>query len=279
MKVEMEGYIVIIISSVVTSENSFLLNAGRNDNEIWCYAAKGKNDEKICSKLTDNDVAVGTCSVFLINPDCWKCNDPHFANCRCADEQTPSTKIIDLLIKIKSLPKKVIIWSHIGDNIACQEIASQFRSDQIAFCDSFHHQNEQHSVEAFMKNLCSPGNNFITVLSKFINESLAKKSTPHLIALSILCQGYLAAHAPNKINFPSNVLSLKKEVIKSDWWQPSFGDKDTSGTPVLFQEMSALKKDTSCVKKLFDASNSDNVNAAIVFDALESIKFQKLCVL
>lgn len=60
-----------------------------------------------------------------------------------------------------------------------------------------------------------------------------KKSKPHLIALSILCQGYLAAneeHLEDKdkiIKLPEGITisEVKKENTRiSDWWEPALGD-------------------------------------------------------
>lgn len=102
-------------------------------------------------------------------------------------------------------------------------------------------------VEAVIKNEANPF------------DKLVNKIPSYLIALSILCQGYLVAH--EKIDLPDNLGKLK-ETIKSkagitedvnDWWLPVIGGNTKSARDEL-----SNRNGKKVVKDLLDAIDEKN---------------------
>ena len=117
-----------------------------------------------------------------------------------------ATKLEDvkrtLCNSMKNEVNKKIINDAVGYTLGCQERTSI-----------------NHEVARFA---VSPSQATFEALRQF---PLNKKQKPHLIALSILCQGYLAVH--EKIDLPEGISiseDKKGNTIKRDWWKPALGD-------------------------------------------------------
>lgn len=238
MEIKLDDYIVITISSEDDAETRFLEQAGRMNNNEWYYAAMGPGCKNKLIKCPNGNTSNqgDSYSFYLINAKYWKCNDnkhDHKYNCNCKSK-TPNEEICSLLKAIDSNNKNIIVWTHNTDNIACDTINKLFKNS-TPHCNSFSHQSPYHAVETFMFDVCKNNeNNFESEFKKLIEYSLKKNSKPHLIALSILCQGYLAAHGGNGLdgwkNLPENLRKIvqskgnKKKTEERSWWKSALGD-------------------------------------------------------
>lgn len=270
MEIKIDNYIVVVISSDDCAEKKILACLGRNNDavEAWCYAAFDSSS-KILSKPKDNSI-VASCNhnFFLINPDCLRVKEPDHAGC--------TKKIAGLLEYIKRKEKKLVCWLHNSDTITDNDIASFCNLND---CKPFSHTHSNETAdtngpEHFMFNVSEE--NLNEKFKTLIEYSLKKKPNPHLIALSILCQGYLAAHGEINLEGISIADEEKRLPDNPGWWTSAFLTKETSSVPLIYEEMKALEKNTSCVEKLFEAIQT-NMTANIVSDALRSIQSQKSC--
>jgi len=112
-----------------------------------------------------------------------------------------------------------------------------------------------------------------------------------LIAISILCQGYLAVHGSISQKGFAISEDKRKGTNNADWWEPAFGNKHiftdtdlyeeitTIDKNTKFNESSELKDDTCCVtnvETLFNQVQSGNVDLNNLRMALEFIDRQIL---
>lgn len=231
MKIDTNNYVVLIISSPHAAEKYFIKTIKTitdNGDQDFCYAAIGpKCEDKIISMPSDETININAqYSLYLINAKCWKCSNGHL-NCECMQNDEASNKIKSLIDSIKSNNKNIIVWTHTGDTIASEKIKELF-GDKCDFF-AFSHTEPNHEVEVLMENICTD-NDFENRFSGFIEYSLLKKAKPHLIALYILCEGYLAAHDEGLSGWNDNLKNLlkiegaKDKTEKKDWWKPALGD-------------------------------------------------------
>lgn len=133
--------------------------------------------------------------------------------------------------------------------------------------------NDTHQVVIFANKL---KNSTVTVqdLTNLKDFFLKKKPTPHLIALSILSQGYLLAHGA--IRLMNNMITIDGEKKKltdgQNWWKPAFEDVFRNEVLIrnanfentsIYSEVSSRGKqckDTDAIKGLFDAIKKINGN-------------------
>lgn len=123
-------------------------------------------------------------------------------------------------------------------------------------------------------------------LEKVLFENIATRSKPHLVALFILCQGYLAA---NIDYIPDPQYKSKFQVIKisnkqvekthnQTWWAPAVGNDYLAKE--VNKELEANKGDKNKVSALITAINKNKSSTAtfikIVYDAYIEIKDNKL---
>lgn len=118
----------------------------------------------------------------------------------------------------------------------------------------------------------NPTDDNLEKLRQFI---LSKIQKPHLIALSILCQGYLAAHGEERFKISDDKLQEKAENNKDttelqNWWKPALG-KNTEGKE-LYSELETVdenkKKDIKCLIKKIKVND---VNIEVVKNAYSKI--------
>jgi len=281
VEIKIEDYIVITISSAKDAECAFLVTVGRKDSESWYYAAMGPGCEnKTISKPTYNDTSnEQKCySFYLINAEYWKCeNNDHRYNCNCTNKK-PSNEINSLLERIKNCKRKIIIWTHKSDNIFRDAIESSLEKQSNIY-DSFSHSHENSIVEQFMFKVCKTSqDNFEQEFKKLIESSLKNLLTPHLIALSILCQGYLAANK-EYLNDEERIIKLpegisipkgkKENTRRREWWEPALG-KECKGNE-LNKELETVdadkdkKHDIVCLMKIIRDEKVKNDDNEIVY--------------
>ena len=108
-------------------------------------------------------------------------------------------------------------------------------------------------------------------------DRLVRKGTPHLIALSILCQGYLAARGGGGLNVWNDSLQgmlisdAKERTEKPDWWDPVWEDDGTGIEKELKQieddgneeTKEAKGKVQELISKIRDAKKEEAANANV----------------
>ncbi|MFQ5686052.1 MAG: hypothetical protein ACE5GV_05270 [Candidatus Scalindua sp.] len=207
------------------AENNFLKSKGIEENEWYCLGLN--NSGTVIVNLPDTTTEnPDSLSFLLINQNKWKnnlINNDEYKN------------------NLNSLSnKKKIIYTHIRNGIQCSDINIQ----NTVKCIPFHHWTPpgkplKEFLEAITVNNNSDKTTEITeavyceAIKKLIEESLKETQKSHLIALSILCQGYLAANEEHLkeekkiIKLPEGI-SISKDkkgnTIKRDWWKPALGE-------------------------------------------------------
>lgn len=134
------------------------------------------------------------------------------------------------------------------------------------------------NYEAYIQPFCNEGTQekFGALWGKIQKKS--PDTLPHLIALSILCQGYLAAH--EQIDVPKElkgkVKSKAGETKKKDWWTSALG---TNNQSTIEDELKAVPDDEDIkkenVRKLITAiyTNGDPMpNGNLVAEAYSALK-------
>lgn len=183
---------------------------------------------------------------------------------------------------------KVIVWSHETNGVSCEIIKKSLNTNKIE-CFPFTHEGADREPRRSLKELmmaigklsrCSNmksnknlkmhiNKNCENIAENLIRESL-KQSIPYLIALSILCQGYLAAHGGNGLKGWDGLSFDLKEAaklnwpnVKNDWWEPVFGTETSFEKTGVYNELQAMGKeckDADAIKNLFKAIRKSNGN-------------------
>lgn len=102
-------------------------------------------------------------------------------------------------------------------------------------------------------------------------DYLVRKPKSHLIALSILCQGYLAVKDPDKIKFTNKIDLTNKDInIPVNWWEPAFSPGDVFENTDVSKEIKALGEDAPAgITNLFIKKKEPT--ADLVFEAYKSL--------
>ncbi len=202
----------------------------------------------------------------------------------------------EFISKINDTKKHVLIYWHETDNHTLRPDVLRMKFNNLIECIPFSH--GENEALYFMNCIGNNNTNYTEKFGKLIQEYLKKKAKPHLIALSILCQGYLAAHWEEIYNSKKECLSgLKtwdsllrelRDKVKANkdmtagqgWWKPAFADvfeeveKDgnkikrikvgiTFEKTSLYNELDSLGKeckDADAIKNLFKAIRKSNGN-------------------
>lgn len=120
----------------------------------------------------------------------------------------------------------------------------------------------------------------LSAIQKMIDHYLLTIPKPHIIALSILCQGYLAAHGKKDSlrgwedvcnNLPHNLkgenfqLKTKSKTEEKDWWEPAL-EADFNGEK-LVKELKTMDKDKKAIECLIKIiKNKKDENSKLYFD-------------
>lgn len=251
--------IVVVVSIAKSPEKKFLLKCLRNKDADWTYAVTDGNN--FYFDKMNNNIAP---SFILVNQSKWDNNN----------------LLSDIIKAINAAKKSIIVWTHETNGKSCKQIKEKIKNN-IIFCDKFNH---SFITCSFMENISNDNeDNYEEEFSNLISETLKKKPKPHLIALSILCQGYLAAHWKEIDNGKKKTLSgLKtwdsllpemKEKAQGNqdktkgqgWWEPVFNNEDLGKGNLkdtrLGTELTSLGKEcenSSAIKDLFEAIESLN---------------------
>lgn len=251
--------IVIAISNTgYTAELAFLPKCHFNLEDVdldWIYASTNGTDYKH-GDLADLKSSEISFSFVLYNQnktDCFK----------------------NFIEHINTLKKYVLIWRHQSENQCpdCASLQNKNMIENLIDCKPFNHDGTK-PIEKFMKNISLNETDYSIEFAKLIEESL-KKDTPHLIALSIICQGYLAAHGrkdilsgwddvwkklPNDLKDVGFQLKTKSKTEEKGWWKPALGTNLDGKS--LIEELEALDK--AAEFKTLKENNDKSVLDALV---------------
>lgn len=234
----MNEYIVIIISCCHDAEDDFVEKYFNNITEDWNYIVTNGRDYK-------KDELLDSFNFVLINQCKWGDSD-----------------VSKLISKIQRKNKKNIIWSHRGIGNDCKPILKDNIINMLnlhIFADFSHGENS--AAESFLEAL---KNNSATYKQKFdflISESIKKN---HLIAISILCQGYLAAHGVDgfKVEGFQEIVKKNKGMTETTgWWKPAL-EENLNGEK-LIEELKAIDKDDEFMR--LNGSEDNVIRCLIIY--------------
>lgn len=287
-----ENTLIIVISIATPSEKKVLEKCGRidcNDNN-WSFAYTDGTIWKC--KRNKESIDNGDYFSFLLINQC-KCNETDFCD------------RIKYIIKNNDRTN-IVVWSHQTDrsgNNSCPPMSENDKSKILNLSEKslllfypFSHSPSGDSL--FEKALRDIPEKYVSVFNCIIQESLKKKANPHLIALSILCQGYLAAHGDDDsikelseelkkevqdlIKLKNKVQSKAGNTEKKIWWTGVFGDDDKKGAEgKILNELKTISTDNdkekgkieSLIKKIYKNGNTlpNGTLVANAYSALKSI--------
>lgn len=254
MEIKIDDYIIVVISSANESEYRLLRNLLNNPKADWenvCYIAMNSCSNKIISNTYDtNTNAIPPNGLFLlVNPSCLN---------NVGEGEYVFCNIVKSLFDSEEIKKKdFVLWLHEDDTI--NETIMKTLND-LTKPIKFHHDNNSNPdeteknqpPEVFMFNVCKNGqDNFEQEFRKLIECSLKRKYSPHIIALSIRCQGYLAAH--ENIDNPE----VKEETEKQKWWYPNIKEVSDLKSKIS-KELEPFGKDVEdiqLIKSIIDEKN------------------------
>lgn len=271
MDINTEEYIVIAISSDKGPESIFLRGVSKDNGKI---AFVSKDTKWRSTNVKDSNGFIF--ALIVLNDD-------------NGDKTSQANEVIPKMI-LKG--KKIIIYTHLGDYLNRADIEKTISSMEgtIEEYKEFSHEPNNsnfQSLNTFYNCLNQPS--FETCLKKLIEESLKKKNTPHLIALSILCQGYLAAHGgagldgwdrvtqdiKSKAVEKLKISDDKKNPTKKEWWKSALGKDDQSKTEEELKGILEKDDEKGNLRKLTTAIYTNGVslpNGTLVADAYEALK-------
>jgi len=198
---------------------------------------------------------------------------------RQPDDTTPNDIIQKIINNLNNvIIKELCIATHIELDI--NEIASLLDIDHslIKQCPFHHTANTEpyDNIHILISSLCADKliqedlcNNFDD-LWKYIYKNI---SLNHLIALSILCQGYLAAHDVE--GFKVTDIELQNRAIENcrktegrKWWEPVLDDAINEGKAVekgkIYEEL-----------KVVNESNKDNVKITKLVNTIKDDELKR----
>jgi|GEM_PF-3098576 len=212
MGLNIDDYRIIAISSPYGVEKSLSCAINNcNEYEIICIS---ENSVTKNIRITENVKFV------LINPDI-------------------NIGVIDVVCKLKKLcfSKTVILYLHNSDiekeycKANIDAIVKAVKTNDTLEIKFSHEPSDNKNFKSYKTFLECTKNNKINknnkvnnteCLRRLIEESLKKRDNPYLIALSILCQGYLAAHGGAGLEGWENVAvdlrNKASETEKKSWW-------------------------------------------------------------
>ncbi len=260
--INVDDYRVIVISREVDIEKRFLEGISTGTGNIGFVSCKRKWKSDNGSK--------SNCFVFAFIV--VKNNDQK-------NEQATNA-ISNMEIKDKT----IIVYAHSTDSLVEKEIRKVITNGKgkvIEYKPFSHQPNdlEYDPLANFTGCVGDKKEGFGECLKELIEESLKKKNRPHIIALSILCQGYLAAHEGKDLNgWNDSMIGLlvsdaETKTEDKSWWQPAFEKKDNEkeikqsddfSQTIISDEISSIGKackDSSAIKNLFDKIKGLNVQS------------------
>lgn len=189
----------------------------------------------------------------------------------------PISQVSKDVIEQLGKSKKVILYLHntdidkYSDNI--NKIVTAVKSvlnREIKFSHEPIENEKFKPYKIFLECITTKSKTNAECFKKLIEDSLKKNNNPHLIALFILCQGYLAVHDKefrDKLKKEAKDITIKdKSEFPDDWWAPAFGDEKNvinfDNTDV-YKELSAIGKDVTAIQNLFNKRNTDNTDEKI----------------
>ncbi len=213
-EINVDEYLVLAITcwrdSIV---HKFLNSKGITNEEQWFCLGLNNSGTAIVNLPSVTTRDANNLSFILINQKKWAV-------------VTDNDIYNNILLTLKN--KKKIVYTHIGDNgISPQKIKIENTIKPIGF----HQWNPAgEPLKGFLSALTNDQVviEYQQAIEKLIEESL-KKHTPHLISLSILCQGYLTAHGAEGFEISDDELQKKALNNKvttemKNWWKPAMDD-------------------------------------------------------
>lgn len=175
-------------------------------------------------------------------------------------EQTKWAKYKDNIKQVKNQYEELIVWIHSTSGYTRETIASELEIERDN-CHTFSHEGASNEPLISLKGLMQAIGTLktsnpkelhsIEIIAEYlIKESIKKKHKPHLIALSYLCWGYLAAQG--KIDLPKKLsISTKKKAETKEriWWEHVL--KKEKKLFLIDKELEAISKEME-VKPLID---------------------------
>jgi len=191
-----DKYIVIEVSSPKENYETPLLKRCKITGQEWLFCAT--DGKSFYNNMQDLQQKF---SFLLLNASRFKLNES-------------MTKVEKLYEVVKQSEKSVIIWAHTGDEGSDTE-ENRFGEDdfddiskRIIRYESFSHV-ETRPIVSFLKVIGKEGcseDTYKAAFESLVKASLKKKGESHLLALEILCLGYIAAHDLEKLS-----------MINEDW--------------------------------------------------------------
>ena len=175
-KLTVNDFIVVLISTEGGEEENYL-NDCRTKNDI-------KGSDEWFFALTDGehcvmDRVIEDYSFVYINMEKWD-----------------SIEVSNFISEIKNQDKEKIVFFHISDgkelNIKHKQQDIEERMGKLFHYDPFHH-TPNHPSQVFISDFLEKGKKYIEAFQNLL-ESISSQDEPKhsLMALSFLCQGYLA---------------------------------------------------------------------------------------
>jgi len=131
------------------------------------------------------------------------------------------------------------------------------------------------AIKVLLDNPNSRGNltNKIEAVRNYIIKE--NKSPIHLIALNILCQGFLISH--NEILYGKKITvnideKQKLSLEKKDWWIVALGDNFKNNIDAELSLLNVIESRREPITKLIKKIDSDNITLESVRDAMITLK-------
>ncbi len=169
----------------------------------------------------------------------------------------------DNITSINQINNYDLIFIHTGNNDVWKKKAKDNSDKQFVFINTVtikgEHDSDNIHYCLYPADKLKDYKKAIDFFEKLENEvdwSLLQPEPikTHLIALSILCQGYLAANAPKKIRLLKEVaVTNKKLTLQKDWWKPALGDDYKEDK--LDKELETITKNIEDIKLIEEIRN------------------------
>jgi len=196
----MVEYLVVVIAPDRDQEKCLLTAANGKEVTEWSCVTVYKD-----GRLKKDDNVSNECVFVLIN------------------QHQKESNIKDLLVSVKSLSEKVIVWTHKtprGDYkpFSCNSI-EEILQDKIIFCDNFSHTSDTPAkpILDFMKSFSNNNNweNRKAILQHSVNDSIRinAKSEAHKLRADILIP-FIPFHLYHQLENKNEVFSEFKEILE-----------------------------------------------------------------
>lgn len=251
MHYDKENTLIVVISIIEMAELPYLkrccsantCNDTKEPVECLKWTFAYSNGDVWKCKNGDEGIDNGDDFSFLLINQC-KSNDNAFCN------------------KVKQIingntRQHIIVWTHRGTRsgslpiLEKNEMIVDLSKKSLLCFKPFSHGGGSPFEEA-LKKLPT---DFSLAFDEIISLSLQRKS--HLIALSILCQGYLTMQEGIELRrLSDDVINMVKNnwsKAKNDWWVPAFGAETAFENTGVYAELKDMNKEGSAgaIKDLF----------------------------